>query len=122
MSASLVVTTTIQNDQVVVEGVLGPNPDIPAAIFLYENTGTDKLGDYFGVCTKYDFERFQEWTGQPVEIFGNRYVRYTVGRKFLPIENKSAAPSVEKNMVDSCKNFRLEYLGMSVPVTRSYNL
>ena len=121
MAASISVTTKHLDDKILVEAQLGANPDIPAAIFLYENTGTDTLGDYFGVCALTDFKKFREFTGEPIPVFANKYVRYTIGRKFLPADSL-AAPTVEKNMVDDAKKFRLEYLGMTVPVTRSYNL
>lgn len=120
MAASLTVTTTILEDQILVEADVAEGGDIPQAIFLYENTGTDELGKYFGVCSRTDYERFQEWTGTPIPVFGNKFVRYTVGRNYVPLGTSTAG--IEKNMVDSCKKFRLEYLGMTIPVTRSYNL
>lgn len=120
MAATLTVTTTVLADKVLVQAELGPNPDIPNSIFLYENTGTDELGEFFAVCSITDYQRFQAWSGVPISTFGNRYVRYHIGRKYLPLGSTTA--NVEKAMVDNAKKFRLEYLGLTVPVTRSYNL
>lgn len=120
MSATLLITTTTLQDQILVEASVGPGADIPSAIFLYDNTGTDQLGEFFAVCSTSDYQRFQEWTGDPIPIFANKYVRYTVGRKYLPLTGSASAVRIA--MVENCKKFRLEYLGLTVPVTQSYNL
>jgi len=120
MPATLTVTTTVLSDKILVQAEVGPGADIPDAIFLYDNTGGTELGEFFAVCAKSDYERFQEWTGTPIPVFGNKYVRYTIGRKYLPLG--SSTTNVEATFVENAKKFRLEYLGMTIPVTRSYNL
>ena len=53
-------------------------------VFIHENTGTATLGNYVGVCSVEELQRFQAWSGQVIRKFGNRYVRYRVAEYHLP--------------------------------------
>lgn len=49
---------------------------LPMDVFTHENTGTATLGNYVGVCSLDELQRFQAWQGAVIRKFGNRYVRY----------------------------------------------
>lgn len=72
---SLQVTQGFDGNNWVATISLTPGSDLPAEIFLYENTGTTVLGDYATVCNFSELERFQVWTGTAIPLFGNKYVR-----------------------------------------------
>ena len=74
MSNSLTITQTLTNDHwdIYVSMAVGT---LPQEIFTCLNTATSTLGVYVGVCTLSDIARLQIFTGTPIPIFGNRYVR-----------------------------------------------
>ncbi len=82
----IVVSITSDNKQQLLAEVL-PGGDLPADIFIYENTGTDSLGEYQGVCGIDDYSRMQTFTGESIPKFGNKYVKYTQAKILLDIND-----------------------------------
>lgn len=58
---------------------------LPQDIFIFENTGTNQLGEFQGVCNFEELMRFQAWTGAPIVKFGNRFVRYRQAKIQVPV-------------------------------------
>lgn len=108
MSASFQITTAVLGSNLVVNASIVTPADIPTDIFLYDNTGTDQLGQYYGVANLQDYSRIQAWTGTPIPIFGNKYVKHTVANLSLPIETTPA--SITAKITRDLTQFRLEYL------------
>lgn len=78
MTDTLRTTKTFDKDHWYVSAELLPDNGnvLPQSIFIYENIGADRLGQYQGVCSFEELKRLQEWSGQVLPIFGNRFVRY----------------------------------------------
>lgn len=72
---TLTVTKTLQNGIWTITAQIS-NSSLPAAIFMYENTGTNTLGPYAGVVNFEDIARFQQWAGAAIPTYGNKYVRH----------------------------------------------
>src|SRR6266581_816842 len=76
MSSTLQVITELQSDHYLVTATVLSGGTLPLEIFIYENTGTDALGDFFGTCSVEELGRLQIFTGIPIPTFGNRWCRY----------------------------------------------
>lgn len=103
MSSQLQIVTKLnpQGCWEIVASIL-PGGTLPQDIFIYENTGTNILGAYQGVCQLDEYQRFQTFTGSPIPIFSNRYVKYTQGQLKLDIGvTTTQAISVITNEVTS---------------------
>lgn len=92
-TSSLQITTQLQGDQWIVTATVLAGSFLPPNIFIYENTGTNQLGQYQGVCSKDELLRLQVWTGTPIPIFGNRFVRYSTAKIIIDaVANPETAP------------------------------
>lgn len=76
MSNSLQFIQTFDGSNWSANITLTPGSTLPAAIFVYLNTGTNQLGDYVTVCSFDELQRFQIWQGVPIPVLGNKYVRH----------------------------------------------
>lgn len=85
-SSNLEITQNIEGDNIVVTATVLPGSFLPAEIFVYENTGTTTLGDYYGVCDKDELTRFQVWTGVAIPKFGNKFVRFGSAKIVLDLQ------------------------------------
>lgn len=56
---------------------------LPIEIWVYENTGTTTLGSWYSVISPLDLPRIQIWTGAAIAVFGNKFVRHSVGNILL---------------------------------------
>ncbi|HET8686552.1 MAG TPA: hypothetical protein VFM18_07785 [Methanosarcina sp.] len=83
MADTLSITTQLVGDKYEVTASLTSLDVLPAAIFLYENTGNTSLGEYQGVCQLSDLTTRQEFTGTAIDTFGNKFVRYTSMTKLV---------------------------------------
>lgn len=87
-----------------------PGADIPSDIFGYENNA-GALGDYVGVCTLEDYKRLQTFTGTPIPVFGNKFLKYTEARHTVPLD--SPVQTTIDKMTADLKAFRLAFLAGS---------
>ena len=111
MSNTLEVTTTLVNDHWDISAQLGSGATIPRDIFIYENTGTTSLGEFFGTCAISDLTKFQVYTGEVVPIFGNRYLRHdTANISIYKQEDLAEAVTI---LLKNVTNFKLAYLSTS---------
>lgn len=84
MTTSLSVTTQLTADkklEIVCSVVAGGT--LPQNIFIYENTGTNVLGSYIGICNLSEYQRLQTFSGTLIPKFGNKYIKYHEGRVVL---------------------------------------
>lgn len=84
MSSSLSITTQLTADnklEIVCSVVTGGT--LPKDIFIYENTGTNTLGSYIGICNMSEYQRLQTFIGNQIPKFGNKFVKYHEGRVTL---------------------------------------
>lgn len=77
MSTALVATTELNNDHYSLSIKVQEGSDLPSSIFIYENEGERVLGSFHGVCGLEDLIRLQEFVGEPIPVFGNRFLRYS---------------------------------------------
>lgn len=79
MSSTLNVTKQLTNQGWVITASISDGGTLPKEIFVYENNGSNQLGDYQGVIAAIDIPRIQIWAGVAIPAFGNKYVRHDVG-------------------------------------------
>lgn len=100
MTTVLTVTKTLDNEGWVVTAQLAVDANIPRAIFTYLNTGTNILGDYYGVLNVNDLARVPIWNSQALLLFGNKFVRHTIANlRVSSTENVDTVISVLKTSV-----------------------
>lgn len=105
------INTQVIDDQVYMKAFVELPAEIPEGIWMYENTGTDQLGDWVGVCTLDELTSTQLFTGTPIPPFGNKYVRFRYAELFLPY-NVDASQVVSK-IISSVSLLRREILAGS---------
>lgn len=76
MSSSLTVVTELKGDYYLVTATVQPGGTLPQEIFVYENSGSEVLGTFYGTCSVEELGRFQIFQGSAIPTFGNRFVRY----------------------------------------------
>lgn len=74
MSSQLTVNKQLLNNVWVVTAEVVPGGTLPLNIFVYENTGTATLGNFYGTADVNDLTRMQIWSATPIPVFGNRFV------------------------------------------------
>jgi hypothetical protein len=90
MSNTLIVNTALVNDHWEITATLSPGT-IPAEVFIHLNTATNIKGDYVGICNLDELSRLQVYTGTPIPIFGNKYLRSDSVKIIVPIEADTSA-------------------------------
>lgn len=90
-TSQLTISTNIDVDKIVVTASVVPGGFLPANIFLYKNTGTTELGDYWGVANTDELTRFQAWTGVAIPAFGNAFVRDNAAKIVLSLQDNVQA-------------------------------
>jgi len=74
-NSQLQITTQLEGDKISITAVILAGGYLPQNIFLYQNTGTNALGDYWGVANVEEMTRFQVFSGTAIPKFGNAFVR-----------------------------------------------
>ena len=115
MADTLQVTTELSTDSWTITGTVTPGGTLPAEIFIYENTGTDQLGKYVGVCNLAELTRLRVWSGTPIPVFGNRFVRWGQAKINLSLDADTAFTI--SNMVSSAKTLKTEMLAVASTTT-----
>lgn len=66
----------------------GLYPNLPAAVFVYTNTGTVSLGAYQGVGNLTDLNRIQQYSSTTsIPVFGNKFVKHTEAKITLGLND-----------------------------------
>jgi len=100
-SSQLQITTQLDGDTYTITAQILAGSYLPANIFLYKNTGTTTLGDYYGVADTTELTRFQVFTGTAIPKFGNEFVRFNQAKITLNVQEDSTA--VINNITNSVK-------------------
>lgn len=107
MSSQLEVNKTLSDDHWVVTAEITSSSLLPQAIFIYTNNGTEVLGDFFGTCSVDELNRLRQFEGQPIPLFGNKYIRHTQAKIKVSIE--ADANAVIAALVQNVKRLSIEY-------------
>jgi hypothetical protein len=100
------VTVNLSPDGWTIEADVIAHAVLPTYIFLYENSGQNVLGRYFGVCNFKELSKYQEWQGTAVPQFGNKFVRHNHAKITLPIS--SDPNSTVSNLINTAKALKQE--------------
>lgn len=107
MSSQLLLTKKLSNDGWMITGRVTEASSLPKDIFVFENTGTNKLGPFFSVVMLDDFHRLKVWTGTPTPVVNNKYVRHRDLKILVPrTEN---VDQIIGQIVDSVRQFSSDY-------------
>jgi len=119
MTASVTITTTVQDTTRIISCTVNSGSDIPADIFLYENNN-GVPGEFFAVCALNDYQRYQTYTGTPIPVFANKYLKQDFGQKELPVTTDFS--TVAPTFVENCQAFRNDYLNSTAPISQTFAL
>jgi hypothetical protein len=89
--SQLQITTQLEADKVTITALILDGSFLPQNIFLYKNTGTTSLGDYYGVANTEELTRFQIFSGTAIPKFGNAFVRSNQAKITLNVNEDSAS-------------------------------
>jgi hypothetical protein len=106
MTDSVQVTINLTDEGWVIEADVVQNTLLPLEIFLYENTGTDVLGKYYGVCNFEELGKYQVWAGATIAPFGNRFVRHSHAKITVPLSTDP--DKVVQNILATTKALKKE--------------
>lgn len=107
-TSSLQITKQLQGDKWVITAIVLPGSFLPAEIFIFENTGTEELGQYQGVCSREELLRLKVWSGTPIPKFGNRFVRHSQAKIIIDAGSDADAPQFAINhLVTTAKQLSL---------------
>ncbi len=115
MSSSLQITTELINEGYVITAVILPNGTLPLDIFVYNNTGTTELGDFYGVAQLSDLHRLQVWAGVPIQVFGNAYVRHSQAK--INVSITEDIDLVKSRLIARVKELSLAYQAAQTSTT-----
>lgn len=108
MASTLNLTTALAGDHWLITGALAAGGTLPLEIFIYENTGTGVLGEFYGTCNIQELGRLQIFhPGTPIPVFGNKYVRYGQVKIDVPLDQDPAA--VVAALVKNVKSLSAAY-------------
>lgn len=119
MSDQVKITKSLVDNELVVEAELLPGGDLPTAIFVYENTGEETLGEYIGVADYDELKRFQVWNDEAIPIFANKYILHTKMQRIFPTE--AIADKAATHLINSVKKLALE-ISVATPDTQVYDI
>lgn len=79
---------------------VAPGGTLPLEVFTYENTGDSTLGGYYGTCSVEELGRYQIWQGNPIPLFGNRFVRHGQAKIVVSLADdpKQVVATIIKNL------------------------
>lgn len=117
MPSTLNITKELLVDHWLITASLATGASLPPDIFLFLNTGTEVLGDFFGVCSVSDITRLNTYTGVIVGLFGNKYLKYHQAKIKVALEDDVAA--VVTALVKNVTNLSIAYKA-KVTSTQSY--
>lgn len=116
MANNLEVTKSVDGDEILLTFKLTDDSTLPKAVFIFENQGTTTFGSYIGVASFNELFTRQEYTGTPIPVLGNAFIRYTEGK--VRLSYTQSVTDVINGVIKGLSLLNLEYLaGASVSVT-----
>lgn len=103
MSSTLTAAITLSGDHYTITGSILEGGTLPREIFIYTNTGTGALGEFYGTCNIQELGRIQIFTpGQPQALFGNNYLRHSEIKILVALHDDPNAvlTALVKNITD----------------------
>lgn len=119
MTTKVEITKKVEDGSYIVEARVLPGGELPLAIFLFENTGTADLGPFYAPCTLPDLVKYQEFKGQMIPIFGNRFLRGSVAK--IVLKQESEATAFITKLLASIQSLKTSYT-QKVSETKTYTL
>lgn len=92
--SSMTINTVIDGDEYILTVGITPTDGIPTNIFSYENSG-EGLGTYQAVCTLDEYKRFQTYSGTPIPVFGNKFIKWSQAVIRVPL-SRPLQPVIDK--------------------------
>lgn len=89
--SSLTFTTSLVDDHYTIQVHVTEGSILPPGIFVYTNTGTTTLGEYYGICSLNELTRLKPFTGDKIPVFGNKFVRLEQATLILPLDSDVAS-------------------------------
>lgn len=89
MTDIVTVTTELLSDHWLVTADVTTGGTLPPGIFIYTNSGSEILGDFYGTCSLGELTRLQLFTGATIPLFGNKYVRYPQAKIKVALEDNT---------------------------------
>ena len=118
MSNTLIVNTALVGDHWEITATMSAGT-LPAQVFICENNATDVIGNYKGVCSLDELGRLQVFTGTPIPIFGNKFVRTDNVKIVVSLGTDTA--SIVNTMVSSINLLSTAYKAQ-VNLTQVYTI
>ncbi len=91
MASNVNTTIELVEDHYLITAEVQSGGTLPKEIFLYENSGTEILGEFYGTCSLEELSRLQIFTGAALQSFGNRFVRYGTAKIKVLLKDDPAA-------------------------------
>lgn len=91
MSTQLSVSVSLEKEYWLITAKLLDETILPKDIFVYENTETSALGNFFGTCSLKDLGRLRVYQGVQIPMFGNKYIRYEEAKIKVTLDQGRAA-------------------------------
>jgi len=117
MSSFLTTTKQLTSDkkwEVTAEVV--PGGTLPLDIFMYSYTGGDTVAEYQGVTQLDDYHRVKTFTGTPMPVFGNKYVKTNQAKILIDIDGD---PDLALSVIEQDVKALSVTLNNSGPVTKT---
>lgn len=96
-----------------------PGGTLPLDIFIFKNSGTTTLGEYQGVCSMEEYQRFQTFVGVVIPKFGNNFVK--AGQAKIKLASETDTNSAITIITSSVKALSLA-LSSSTQTTTVINI
>lgn len=119
MTTQIQITKKVENGSFYVEATVLPNGELPQAVFLFENIGKPELGPFYAVGTLPDLLKFQEFKGEMIPVFGNRFLRGSTAKIIL--KHESEANEFIQRLLASLQSLKTAYTAKSSE-TKVYTL
>jgi hypothetical protein len=98
--------SVFEKDHFVLTGEVVTPEVLPLEVFLFENKGTTSLGDYCGICAFSELIATKVFTGEPIPILHNKYVRY--GQAKIKLYSEDEVTAEIQHMASSLKSLVTE--------------
>lgn len=119
MASNLIVITDFVNDHWEIVATIESGGSLPQEIFIYENSGTTSLGNFFGTCSLAELQRLKIFTGTAIPKFANKYVRY--GEAKIIVNSESDIPGVIAALVENVRDLSTAYNDYT-PTTQTFEI
>lgn len=116
MASSLKIIKELSNDNTwEIVASIEPGGELPLDIFIYENTGNTTLGEYQGVCSVDQYQKYQTFDFKAIPMFGNKYVKFTQAK--IKVTNETESNQATSVLISDVKALSAAFKGSSSSTT-----